>query len=121
MCVDRFYKLLDYILYMQVYYTSEGVKMSQVIMLIDNVDSLKHRVAGLKPGRHYSIYITAITYHPYGDDLEGSQSNPVDVKIPFTGVYITQYHKFSFYNYYYCNNSSYSGIKAPYRQLTESR
>ena len=67
----------------QVYYSSEGVNMSQ---LTENADSLVYQITGLIPGTQYTIFVAAITYHPFGEDLEGPKSDRIVVSTLFAGV-----------------------------------
>ena len=65
------------------YYSSEGVSRSQ---LTENADNLQYQITSLTPATPYNISVAAITFHPYGDDLEGPRSDTIDVSTSFAGV-----------------------------------
>ena len=52
---------------------------------LTDATSLELHIANLNPGRQYNIHITAITYHPFGVDIEGPSSNTVDANTTFAG------------------------------------
>ena len=65
------------------YYSSKGVTESQ---LLDDADNLEFQISNLNPGTEYTISVSAITYNPYGDDLEGPKSDTVETDTSFEGL-----------------------------------
>ena len=74
--------------FVQVYYSSSSTTESS--QLTDDVENLEFEITNLDPGTVYSISVSAITFHPYGDDLEGPKSNTVKPSTAFEGTCVIQ-------------------------------
>ena len=74
--------------FVQVYYSSGSAK--ELSRLTNDVENLEFEITNLTPGTLYSISVSAITFHPYGNDLEGPKSDTVKPSTAFAGTYVIQ-------------------------------
>ena len=58
---------------------------------MNDVQNLEYQIINLTPGTVYGISVSAITFHPYGDDLEGPKSDTVKISTSFEGIYVIQF------------------------------